>query len=442
MTEAQPNVVIIYADDLGYGDVSCFGSPDIPTPHLDEIAARGLRLTNWYSNSPVCSPSRASLLTGRYPTRAGVEEILGGHTGTVGMPAQSTLASRLQQHGYRTGIFGKWHLGADPGHRPADRGFDEQFGFLAGCVDYYSHIFYWAQDRNPIHDLWRDGNHVFDNGRYLTETIAQEASAFIERAGQDPFFCYVPFNAPHYPMHAPQEYVDRFSHLPEDRRIMAAMISAMDDGVGRILEALDRAGVRDDTIVFFSSDNGPSAESRNWLDGEEISYTGGSTGGLRGNKGSVFEGGIRVPTLISWPAALPEGGTFDSPSAMMDVLPTLLEAIQPSDESSEPLDGTSLLGAMQGAGHPATRLLFWEYVGQSAVRRGRWKLVRNPIDRLGEPNAVSELLFDLEADPAEQSNIVTTEPEVARELRAELERWLAEMESVRGGIQLDQDAVL
>lgn len=351
-TKSTPNVVIIYADDLGYGDLSAFGSDDVRTPALDALAERGIRLTNWYSNSPVCSPSRASLLTGKYPTRAGVEEILGGHMGTAGMPAQTTLANHLQSAGYRTGIFGKWHLGADAGHRPADRGFDEQYGFLAGCVDYYSHIFYWARDRNPIHDLWRDGRHIFNNGRYLTEVIAEEAAAFIERSAESPFFCYVPFNAPHYPMHAPKKYIDRFPDLPGDRRIIAAMISAMDDGISRIVDALRRADVLDNTIVFFSSDNGPSAESRNWLDGEEISYKGGSAGGLRGHKGSLFEGGIRVPSLISWPDGLPQGRDCDMPAAMMDVLPTLLDAIgldEPnSSNSDEVVDGSSMLSGLRG----------------------------------------------------------------------------------------------
>jgi arylsulfatase A-like enzyme len=427
---ARPNVVVIYADDLGYGDVSCFGSADIPTPNIDAIAERGLRLTDWYSNSPVCSPSRASLLTGRYPARAGVDEILGGHVGTTGMPAQATLASVLGGAGYRTGIFGKWHLGVDPGSRPADRGFDEQFGFLAGCVDYYSHIFYWAPDRDPVHDLWRDGEHIYDNGRYLTEVIADEAVAFIERSADRPFFCYVPFNAPHYPMHAPKEYVDRFAHLAGDRRIMAAMIAAMDDGIGRIVDQLSRSGVLEDTVVFFSSDNGPSAESRNWLDGEEISYTGGSTGGLRGNKGSVFEGGIRVPSVLSWPAGLPAGVTFDRPSAMMDLLPTILQATA-VPAAQEQVDGVGLLDVLRGGAQEGERSLYWEYEGQSAVRRGRWKLVCDPIDRLGEPTVGGVLLFDLHGDPQETQDLSAVHPDLVDALRGELESWLADMARVR-----------
>lgn len=430
----RPNVVIIYADDLGYGDLSCFGSQDVQTPHLDQLAADGIRLTSWYSNSPVCSPSRASLLTGRYPARAGVEEILGGHSNTYGMPAQTTLASRLRATGYRTGIFGKWHLGAGQGDRPEDRGFDEHFGFLAGCVDYYSHIFYWAPDRNPVHDLRRNGREVYENGRYLTDAIADEAVAFLERTSDQPFFCYVPFNAPHYPMHAPRHYVDRFPDLPDDRRIMAAMIAAMDDGVGRVLACLDRLGLAEDTIVFFSSDNGPSAESRNWLDGEEISYTGGSTGGLRGHKGSLFEGGIRVPSIITWPAGLPRGTTVDQPTLMMDLVPTLLEATGVSGGSQpDEMDGTSVLDALRGSQTPGVRDICWQYETQAAVRRQHWKLVRNPSDRLGEDPQAGEQLFDLSADHQETTDLAASHPELVESLGQSLDAWLAEMSTVRQG---------
>lgn len=354
------------------------------------------------------------------------------------MPAQTTLANHLQSAGYRTGIFGKWHLGVDSGYRPADRGFDEQYGFLAGCVDYYSHIFYWASDRNPIHDLWRDGRHIFNNGRYLTEVIAEEAAAFIERSAESPFFCYVPFNAPHYPMHAPKKYIDRFPDLPSDRRIIAAMISAMDDGISRIVDALRRADVLDNTIVFFSSDNGPSAESRNWLDGEEISYKGGNAGGLRGHKGSLFEGGIRVPSLISWPDGLPQGHDCDMPAAMMDVLPTLLDAIglyEPnSSNSDEVVDGSSMLSGLRGDIVPdAPRDIYWEYAGQSAVRRDNWKLVRNPIERLGEDNTTGEFLYDLRTDPGETTNRLAENRERHQSLASALDDWLELMASIRHG---------
>ncbi|MEB8338837.1 sulfatase family protein [Streptomyces endophyticus] len=415
------SVVVIYADDLGFGDVGCFGSEDIRTPHLDQLAADGARLTHWYSNSPVCSPSRASLLTGKYPVRAGVQEILGGRRGTVGLPEQPTLASQLRDAGYRTGIFGKWHLGTATGYGPLDRGFDTHTGFLAGCVDYYSHIFYWGEG-NPVHDLWQDGEEIYDNGRYLTEVIAERAADFITETasqGDAPYFCYVPFNAPHYPMHAPRQYVDRFPELDPERRIMAAMVSALDDGVGRILAAIDAAGQRENTIVFFSSDNGPSTETRNWLNGEEIDYQGGSTGGFRGAKGSLFEGGIREPTIVRWPAVADSGQEITEPGLMMDLLPALLGAV--GVPVPEDIDG--VVPGWAGGSGAGERDLFWEYGPQLAVRRGRWKLVRSPREALGGPFVLDEMLIDLDADPAETTDLRAREPERTASLGAALDAW-------------------
>lgn len=402
---SKPNVVIIYADDLGWGDVGCFGSPDIPTPSIDRIAESGLRLTQWYANSPVCSPSRASLMTGKYPGHAGVEAILGGTRKTPGLPPQETIASELRRQGYRTALFGKWHLGAAPEYDPLRYGFDEFFGFRAGCVDYYSHIYYWG-DHNPVHDLWDDDQEVWHNGEYLTTVIGQRASSFIEANADRPFFCYVPFNAPHYPMHAPAEYMDRFAHLDEGRQTMAAMVSALDDAIGQILDTLERLGLAEDTIVFLSSDNGPSAESRNWLNGEEVSYNGGSTGGMRGTKGSVFEGGIRVPSVVSWPAQIAPGRDFDEVGLMMDVLPTILEAVEGAQPRSGPLDGRSRLhewiSGEAGADSPP---VYWAYEGQWAVRHGDVKLVVDGREGMEPPAVVDRALYDLRSDPHETVDV-------------------------------------
>lgn len=421
---AGPNVVVIYADDLGWGDLGCFGADDLATPQIDALCASGIRLPQWYSNSPVCSPSRAALLTGRYPAHAGVESILGGSRRTPGLPPQPTLASELRSRGWATGIIGKWHLGAEASYGPLHRGFDTHFGFRAGCVDYYSHIYYWGQE-HPLHDLWEDENEVWLNGEYLTDVIARRASEYIERHADDRFFLYVPFNAPHYPLHAPEKYVKRFAHLPEDRRMMAAMIAAMDDGVGEILATLERLSLRDDTIVFLSSDNGPSTEERNWLNGEEVSYTGGSTGGLRGHKGSLFEGGIRVPAMISWPAVLPAGVDSQVVGAMMDLLPTVLHAVD-GDETGLPADihGRSLLGALcHGTADDDRRDIFWSYEAQLAVRRGRWKAVLNASEAMQPEIAVQEGLFDLEVDPQEQHNRREENPRLFTELHSALTSW-------------------
>lgn len=429
METQRPNVVMLLADDLGWGDLGCFGSETIPTPNIDSIAEGGVKFTEWYSNSPVCSPSRASLMTGRYPERAGVETILGGTRHTAGLPHQDTIASLLRERQYRTGIFGKWHLGAAEEYSPLHFGFDQSFGFRAGCLDYYSHIFYWGE-HNPIHDLWDDDHEVWRNGQYLTTMIGRHAAEFISSAPEDEsFFCYVPFNAPHYPMHAPEEYFRRVGDLPPGERETAAMISAMDDAIGDVLDALNRTGRRENTIVIFSSDNGASRESRNWLDGEEVSYTGGSVGGLRGSKGSVFEGGVRVPCVMSWPAVIPAGTTVEEPSAMMDVAPTLLEAIDGNLAGCQNLDGASLLqtisaprsrsDAQCGADDevPSGRSIHWTYEGQWAIRLGRYKYIERGHEGMDPIVAAEDALFDLVSDVAEQHDISATHPNVVRHMK-------------------------
>ncbi|MET9021791.1 sulfatase-like hydrolase/transferase [Actinopolymorpha sp. NPDC004070] len=423
-SQAPPNIVILYADDLGWGDLGCFGADDLDTPALDGLAASGVRLPEWYSNSPVCSPSRASLLTGRYPAHAGVEAILGGSRRTPGLPPQPTLGDELRDRGYATGIFGKWHLGAQASYGPLHRGFDRHFGFRAGCVDYYSHIYYWG-NHAPLHDLWEDEQEVWQNGEYLTAVIADRAADHIEQHADRPFFCYVPFNAPHYPLHAPAEYINAFAHLPLDRQLMAAMIKAMDDGIAHILHTLERLGLRENTLVFFSSDNGPSVEERNWLNGEEVSYTGGSAGGLRGHKGSLFEGGIRVPGIVSWPARLPAGTELVGPGAMMDVLPTVLEAVDGHAPTRTDLDGRSVLTRLRPGGRDAEadRWLFWEYEGQLATRHGRWKLVLDARESMSAPVVAGEGLFDLAADPGEQHDLAGVQPGHVTVMRQRLLDW-------------------
>ncbi len=422
---SRPNVIIIYADDLGWGDVGCFGADDIQTPAMDGLAASGLRLTQWYANSPVCSPSRASLLTGKHPAHAGIETILGGSRSTPGLPLQATIASELRDRGYRTGMFGKWHLGAAAEYSPLNYGFDEFFGFRAGCVDYYSHIYYWGA-HNPVHDLWEGDDEAWLNGEYLTTVFGDRVTQFIERNAEHPFFCFVPFNAPHYPMHAPQSYLDRYAHLPEARRTMAAMVTAMDDAIAQIMATLDRLGLRENTLVLVSSDNGPSAESRNWLNGEEVSYAGGSTGGRRGSKGSLFEGGIRVPTLVSWPAALPMGEDFTDVGLMMDVLPTILDAVdgeEPvSSPTENPLDGRSRLGewTMRAGATPGQEPVFWAYDGQWVARRGDLKLIVDAREGMGPPVVVERALYDLGVDPGETRDISAERPDELAQLEDDL----------------------
>ena len=423
----RPNFVVIYTDDHGYADLGCYGSTDVKTPHLDALAESGVRFTNWYSNSPVCSPSRASLLTGCYPQRVGVSHILGGGRSAPGLCTRHvTLAKALKSLGYTTGIFGKWHLGVAPEFRPNAHGFDEFFGFLAGCVDYYSHLFYYelAHGVNPVHDLWHNNKEVWHNGEYLTELLTKKAVEFIHRS-QEPFFLYVPYNAPHYPMHAPKKYLDRFPDLPPDRRIMAAMISAVDDGVGEIITALKQKGVYENTVIFFSSDNGPSCENRNWLDGTMDPYYGGSAGIFRGHKGCVFEGGIRVPAILSWPRRIPSGYVCHKVGVMMDIFPTFLELAGAPMEYE--VDGSSIMPMILHDAPTPHDYLFWEYDGQLAVRHGRWKLVLN--SRLSfDPSFIEEChLADLEVDPAERVNLRDSYPEVVAELSEAVTSWFAQV---------------
>ncbi len=430
----RPNFIVILTDDQGYGDLSCMGATDFETPHLDGIAASGARFTNWYSNSPVCSPSRAALLTGRYPVRAGVRSILSGHRQSTGLPQETpTIAKALKDEGYRTAMFGKWHLGVSEEHRPDRHGFDEWFGFLAGCIDYYSHIFYWgmAGGVGPVHDLWDNGEEIWDNGRYFTEMITERAVDYIDgvAASDDdsPFLMYLPYNAPHYPMHAPQKYLDRFPDLPWDRQIMAAMLGAVDDSVGEVVAALERHGMRENTCIFFQSDNGPSREIRNWLDGCEDPYYGGTAGKLKGHKFSLYEGGIRMPALISWPDRIPSGQVLDGMGAGIDIFPTLLKAAG-GDPTQYDLDGLDALPMLaEGAGTPHEEM-FWEMAGQTAVRRGNWKLVLNGRLEEGAPPEDDVHLADLEADMGERNNLKDEHPKVTAELKEAAEAWRADID--------------
>jgi arylsulfatase A-like enzyme len=433
----RPNFIVFLTDDQGYGDLSCMGATDFRTPHLDRLAAGGVRFTNWYSNSPVCSPSRASLLTGRCPGNAGVRAILAGHRTATGLPQEvPTIAAALRKLGYETYMSGKWHLGVAPGSRPEDHGFDHWFGFLAGCIDYYSHIFYWEMNRpgpglNPVHDLWEDGEETWHNGEYFTDLATRRAIAYLRAAAKadKPFFLYVPFNAPHYPMHAPREHMDRFAHLPWDRQVMAAMLSAVDDGVGAIVAEVERLGLADSTCTIFTSDNGPSRESRNWLDGTLDPYYGGTTGKLKGHKFSLYDGGIREPGILHWPGRVAGDRVLDTPVASMDVFPTILAAAG-GDPADYELDGCDILPHVADPGAPGLpeRDLLWEMNDQTAIRRGRWKLVLNGRLVEGTPPEDDVHLADIVADPAEAANLAADHPNVVADLRAAAETWRAAIE--------------
>ena len=429
----RPNIIVFMTDDQGYGDLSCMGATDFLTPHIDELATTGARFTNWYSNSPVCSPSRASLLTGRYPGNAGVRAILAGHRKASGLtPEAPTIATAVRDLGYQTAMVGKWHLGLDEKCRPNQNGFDYFYGFMAGCIDYYSHVFYWCMadgHTDPTHDLWENDHEFYDNGRYFTEMVSEKAVEKIREMNESdaPFMMYVAYNAPHYPMHAPRKYLDRFPHLPWDRRIMAAMLSAVDDGVGQITDELKRLGIYEDTIIFFQSDNGPSRESRNWMDGRGDPYYGGMPGSLKGHKFSLFEGGIRVPGIFSWPGHIPAGQVIDEPCAAMDVFPTLL-SIAGGDPSKYELDGLDITDVLMNGGKTPHEEIYWEMEMQTAIRQGNYKLVLDGQLIEGEPPQDPVFLSDLSVDPSETTNLAEQYPELTAELKEKALSWRARLE--------------
>ena len=431
---SKPNFIIFLTDDQGYGDLSCMGATDFSTPNLDQMAESGVRFTDWYSNSPVCSPSRASLLTGRYPGNAGVRAILQGHRTATGLPTEvPTIASALKKIGYYTAMSGKWHLGLAEGSRPHDHGFTDWFGFMAGCIDYYSHIYYWEMNRDgksQYHDLWENGKGIRRNGEYFTELITEYAIKYIRRSLEldKPFFLYIPYNAPHYPMHAPEKYLERFPNLKWDRQIMAAMLSAMDDSVGKIIDELKKHDLFDNTITFFQSDNGPSRESRNWLDGNLDPYYGGSTGKLKGHKFSLFEGGIRSPAIINWPKNIPSGQVINEPGVAMDIFPTFLTAAG-VDLNQYELDGKNILPMVIEGKKSSHDGLFWEMNEQTAVRKDKWKLVLNGHLVEDVPSEDNVHLSDLENDMAESINLKEKYPQITKELKKIAQDWRTGIEN-------------
>jgi arylsulfatase A-like enzyme len=422
----RPNIILIVTDDHGSGDLSCYGSRDIPTPHLDSIARDGIRFTNWYANAAMCAPSRAGLLTGRHPIRAGVPT-----NGPELLPAQKTIAALLKPHGYRTALIGKWHLGTVNSNGPLDHGFDSFYGFHAGCVDFYSHRFYWGEPRRVnFHDLYRDRQEIWEDGQYLTTRLTAEAKNFIGASSSQPFFLYLAYNAPHYPMHAPREYVDRFQHLPLERRIYAAMIAAVDDGIGEIRALLRERNLDRDTIIVFAGDNGATTEPRAGLNGQPA--TAGHNRGFRGFKFSLFDGGTHVPALLTWPGHTPRNHVTSQLAAHYDLAPTLLAAAGLPPQPDGFFDGVNLWPAISSGTVVNRPPLHWYNQPQLAIRRGQWKLTLNGYEAGRSPNPRQPLtgedavfLANLEQDPGESRNLRSQFPALAAELEAELRAWLA-----------------
>lgn len=418
----RPNFVVIMADDMGYADLGAFGGDRYPTPHLDALAKSGLKLTDFHSNAPVCSPTRAALLTGRYQQRGGIDEVVladpkFGMRDTHGLnPSEATFASLLKGAGYRTALMGKWHLGYIPKFNPVNLGFDEFRGFLSGNVDFHSHL-----DGTDAPDWWHNLD-LRDEPGYVTHLITRHAVRFIEENKTQPFCLYVAHEAPHSPYQGPNDPPIRgpgaAKPLADEEvgRAYAEMMREMDKGIGEIVATLNRLGLAENTLVLFISDNGATREGNN--------------GSLRGAKGTLWEGGHRVPAIASWPGRIKPGAISHRTAMTMDVLPTLLDLSGTPAPAGRPLDGFSLAQLLLADVPLPERTLFWGYGHRFSVRRGPWKLVANPplppgVTRRARAGAdeIAVGLYHLGDDPSESTNLAAARPDLVRALQAALARW-------------------
>lgn len=442
--DARPNIVVIVADDLGYGGLSCQGG-DLQTPQIDSLAKAGIRFTNGYVSCPVCSPTRAGLNTGRYQQRFGHEfnpGPAGNASDTFGLPlTEITIADRLEAAGYTTGMFGKWHLGHTHERLPLSRGFDEFFGFPGGAHSYLKSM---VGTPNSI----LRGYEPVDEKEYLTDAFTREALAFIDHHAKDakPFYVYLPYNAVHTPMEAIEKYMKRFTDIKDPlRRKHAAMLAALDDGVGAVMASLRKNGLEERTLVFFFSDNGGPTHSNT-----------SSNKPLRGYKGQVLEGGIRIPFMVAWKGHLPAGKTDDRPVIQLDIMPTAVAVSGGTMPTDRKIDGVNLMPYLTGketkAPHEA---LFWRMGPQAAVRKGDWKLVRHegsasdaqPTPRprkkaraaaadnddagsagpAGIGPAGSVHLYNLAKDIHEDNDLSAENPDKVKELSAALDAWESQL---------------
>jgi arylsulfatase A-like enzyme len=409
-TESRPNIIFILGDDLGWGDLSCYGRPDYRTPNIDQLALQGTKFTDAYSASAVCTPTRCAYITGRYPARfkIGLEEPLVANNSRVGLePNQQTIASLLKQSGYDTALFGKWHLGFRPEWGPNAHGFDEFFGILAGAGDYFLHKNGLGQP-----DLYENLTPVERNG-YLTDLLTERAVNYVKKSRSAPFFMSLHYTAPHWPWQAPtdSETVSFNDKAPEPTtmaaggslKLYAQMMKSLDDGVGRVMQSIKAAGIDKKTLVIFTSDNG----------GERFSYL----WPFSGQKGDLLEGGIRVPAIVRWPGVVPANRVTQQMAITMDWTATMLAAAN-ANTSSRSLDGIDLLPVIKGASPVFDRTFFWRIYARDAVREGKWKYVRD-----GEVRK----LFDLSLDQHEQADFSHKHPEVLQRLIKEFDTWNDQM---------------
>jgi arylsulfatase A-like enzyme len=420
----RPNIVFVLVDDMGYADLGCMGAKDIRTPNIDRLASEGLKFTDFYANAPVCTPTRTAFITGRWQQRTGFEWAMGFTAEqyrrvdgkwveepdklALGLSSsETTIAELLKKQGYATGAFGKWHLGYQPEHNPARHGFDEYFGVLLGHADYYRYNYF-----DGTYCL-RDGLEPVKAEGYLTDLISQRAVKFVQKHAKEPFFLYVPYNAVHSPFQPPNRplpAVTKEGMYDGDRAGYAAMLEKVDEGVGLLLAELEKQGVLENTLFVLSSDNG----------GERFS----DNAPLFNHKQTLWEGGIRVPCLMRWPAKLPRGQVVKQPAITMDLTATFLAAAGASAAADRPLDGINLLPILLGQEPPRERTFCWR-VNRSnrqmkAVRHGDWKYVQD---------AAVEMLFNLKDDIGERRDLAFRHPEVLADLKNRLKVWEAEMDS-------------
>ena len=415
--DRKPHILYIVADDLGWKDVGFHGS-DIRTPTIDTLAHGGARLEQFYAQ-PMCTPSRAALMTGRYPHRYGLQTAVIPSAGTYGLATDEWLLPQaLKEAGYKTAIVGKWHLGhADRKYWPRQRGFDYQYGPLLGEIDYFTH------SAHGTRDWFRDNQPVKEAG-YVTQLLGKDAVKLI--GGHDPktpLFLYLAFTAPHAPYQAPREYLDKYKHIADpNRRAYAAMITAMDDEIGRVLGALEKRKMRDNTLVVFQSDNGGPRSAR--FTGEVDTSKGtipADNGPYRDGKGMLYEGGTRVAALLNWPGHIKPGSVVDQPIHMVDMYPTLAGLAGASLGKSKPLDGLNVWPALaEGKPSPRDEVVYDIEPFRAAIRKGDWKLVWRTI----LPAQVE--LFNLARDPAEKTNLADENPEKVAELKQRIEALAGE----------------
>ena len=404
----SPNIIIIMADDLGYGDLSIYGNKKIQTPNIDMLGNDGLLFTDFHSNGTVCSPTRAALLTGKYQQRVGVKGVITAKNHRhVGLSLkEKTFAEIAKQVGYQTAIFGKWHLGYEPKFNPTQQGFDEYIGFVSGNVDYHSHI-----DQEGYEDWWF-GSELKKEQGYSTDLINEHAVDFIKRNKDQRFLLYIAHEAPHYPIQGrlspPERGINRvngkgsnaFSSEKSKSIIYKEMIEVMDEGIGKVIETLSELNLDKKTIVFFFSDNGGTKLSNN--------------GELRAGKGSVYEGGHRVSALVWAPKLIKAGRVSDQQIMTMDIFPTVANLIGAVPDQE--IDGISFKNHLLNGEKIEDRSLFWEYNNNLAMRKGKWKIV------IGRKNKIPEL-FNLEKDLGETLDIAEQNPRLVKEMMTELEAW-------------------